>query len=1058
MNRQSKLRNRRSRALALLAALLSLVGLSALAATPALASPGVKVGLTAPEYIQPESGWVSALHVQNLATAPLQGNLTVRYTLPSGLVPFEPIPFGPQGADFFNGFACNTMGQVVECTADATGAPSGAMLAVREDARVEATVSGSLHGSIEVEGPAVGNPIVEPLDLTVGDAPFALKSLDVETESNPFFSASQAGAVPEEIDTTINILSQGRSNFDFPQSRGTYIPAPSESLRDVVTHLPPGLIGNPAVSRPLCTPAQLNTLTPRPEGGSIGVPPCPLQSQVGLFYLPLTDSLVPLWNVVPPRGYPAALGFWYYNTVTYLLPKLRPSDNGIDVVVKRSSNSIPLPRTEAVLWGVPADPSHANLRGTCLDNFIGYSPTYPCPFNGERKAFLRNPTSCPGTPLGWEIELDSFQHPGTFIRSATTTPAMEGCEKLPFDPSVSMAPTERVANSPSGLDVQIAMPQSSNPDGLAEADMKAATVVLPKGVTLNPASADGLAACSDEQLRLGLEGPSECPDASKLGTLELTTPLLEDPIEGSVYLRSQASQDPASGDLYRVALEIRSDERGVQIKLPGSLKVDPDTGRLTTSFDDLPQLPFESMRLHLKSGPRAPLTTPSSCGTYAAHAEFTGWNGKSVSFDPSFEIDQGCASTGFKPGFEAGAVDNTAGDFSPFTLRVTRDDGQPNISRIDATLPPGELAKLAGVGICPEGGAVGGTCPASSLLGSTTVGAGTGPDPLYLPQPGKAPTAVYLAGPYKGGPYSLVVKVPAQAGPFDLGTVAVRSAIEIDPTTTQVSVLSDPLPQIVGGVPVSYRDVRVNVDRPSFSLNPTSCEPHAVTGTIASNRGDVAHVSDRFQASDCASLGFKPRLALALKGAVRRGANPALTATLHMPKGANVARASVALPHSAFLDQSHIKTICTRVQFAADGGGGAGCPAGSVYGHARAFTPLLDRPLEGPVYLRSSNHNLPDLVASLDGAIHVDLSGRIDSFQGGIRTSFEAVPDAPVTKFVLAMQGGKKGLIQNSRNLCGSTSRADAKFDGQNGRAHDFRPLVKPTSCADTPRKKHRRG
>ena len=622
-------------------------------------------------------------------------------------------------------------------------------------------------------------------------------------------------------------------------------------------------------------------------------------------------------------------------------------------------------------------------------------------------------------------------------------PAPTGCDALPFDPKLLLAPDARGTQSPSGLDVDLSVPQSSSPGGLAQADVKRTTVRLPQGVSINPPSADGLQGCSDAQLGLGLEGSAECPDGSKLGTVKISTPLLDHSIGGSVFLRSQASSDPKSGDLYRLAIELRSDADGIDIKLPGSLAADPETGQLTSTFGGLPQLPFESLHLHFKTGPRAPLATPISCGTYRTHAELTSWSGKTVEIDSPFSIDQGCEAAVFKPGFQAGVANSTAGQFSPFSLRVTRDDGMPNISLIDTTLPEGELAKLAGVGVCSDAGAASGNCPASSLLGSATVGAGNGSNPLYLPQAGHSPTAVYLAGPYKGGPYSLVVKVPAQAGPFDLGTVAVRSALHIDPATTRASVASDPLPQIIGGVPVAYRDIRVNVDRPNFTVSPTSCEPKTVTATVASSTGGSADVSDRFQVADCAALGFKPKLALALKGGTTRGKNPALRATLTMPrKNANIDRASVALPHSEFLAQDHIRTVCTRVQFAAAGGGGEKCPPGSIYGKATASSPLLDRPLSGPVYLRSSSHPLPDLVVALDGEIHVDLVGRIDSKGGGIRTTFANVPDAPVSRFVLSMQGGRKGLLENSTNLCATSSRATAKFDGQNGRLSDTAPVL----------------
>ena len=367
-----------------------------------------------------------------------------------------------------------------------------------------------------------------------------------------------------------------------------------------------------------------------------------------------------------------------------------------------------------------------------------------------------------------------------------------------------------------------------------------------------------------------------------------------------------------------------------------------------------------------------------------------------------------------------------------------RDDGEQNLSRIQATLPPGLLARLAGVPLCSDAAAATGSCPPSSQVGATTVGAGPGTNPIYVPEPGKAPTAVYLAGPYKGAPYSLVVKVPAQAGPFDLGTVTVRNALNIDPGTTQVTAKSDPLPQILQGIPIAYRDVRVEVNRPGFTLNPTSCDPMKIDSTLTSIEGKTASPSARFQVAGCGELGFKPKLSIKLKGGTKRSDHPALTAVLKARKGdANIGRVSVALPHSEFLAQEHIRTVCTRVQFAAGAGNGAECPKGSIYGKASALTPLLDKPLRGPVYLRSSDNPLPDLVVALHGQVDFNLVGRIDSKNGGIRTTFGSVPDAPVSKFVLQMQGGRKGLLVNSTDLCAATNRAAVKLDAQNGKTAD---------------------
>jgi len=1033
--------------------------------TPGSASatgPALEFGSLIPEYVTPGKPMALWMFGQNVGDETLTGNLQIKYTFPAGVVPAAP----DEITTYAENPTCTQVGQTEECELDVephcvefapegecerevTGITPGSEFLLRDFVQVEAGAEGILTGQVEISGGGTGQTFTEPFSLDTGPPdPFSVRTFDVKVDDAPVYPASQAGATPREQHTAVSFTSEARTNLEFPNPTFT-ITAPTESFREVLVHVPPGLVGNPAATPIRCTPPELAG-----RMGATTIPACPPASQVGFVQI-MNGAIIPLYNMVPAYGTVAEFGFVYNGATIHIRARVRSSDHGIDIVTERAPSSIPVAKFNVKFWGVPADSSHDHLRTICLLHEHGYDGEVDehgkvCipQFVGSRNSFLRNPTSCTGAPLPWKIEVDTYQNPGTFVSKETNTPAIEGCDRLPFDPSVSLTPSDHSAHAASGFDVELAMPQEDAPDGLAEADLRSATVTLPQGVAINPAAADGLQACSDAQLGLGQDGPSQCPDASRIGSIELTTPLLEDPVGGSLFIRSQASKDPMSGELYRVAMEIRSDRFGLAIKLPGSLKADPITGQLTASFDDLPQLPFESAQLHLDSGPRAPLTTPSSCGTYTTHAVLTSWSGKTVPFDSSFQIDQNCSVPGFAPGFQAGVGGTTAGAFSPFVLRVTRNSGEPNLQRIEATLPEGELAKLAGVAVCPGEQAATGDCPAGSRVGGVTAGIGEGTSPLYLPQPGKAPTSVYLAGPYKGAPYSIVTKVPAQSGPFDLGTVLVRSALRIDPETVQATVVSDPLPQIFGGIPVAYRDVRVEIDRPGFTLNPTDCEATKVTGTIGSAAGDSASVADRFQASDCAALGFKPKLSITLRGKAHRAAYPALTAVLKMPRGgANIARTSVALPHSEFLAQEHLGTSCTRVEYNAGAGGGAECPKASIYGRARAISPLLDKPLEGPVYLRSNGgaRDLPDLVASLDGQIHVDLVGYVDSDPktGGLRTTFAKVPDAPVSKFVLRMPGGKKGLLRNSTNICRGTHRAIVKMAAQNGRIADSRPLVR---------------
>jgi hypothetical protein len=501
-------------------------------------------------------------------------------------------------------------------------------------------------------------------------------------------------------------------------------------------------------------------------------------------------------------------------------------------------------------------------------------------------------------------------------------------------------------------------------------------------------------------------------------------------------------------------LVIDDPESGLFIKLPGKIDPDPKTGQLTVSFPQNPQTPVEDLEMHFFGGTHAALKTPSTCGVHAVTSAMTPWTapeGETKTPSSSFTLTNGpdggaCPQAGAAApnqfSFTAGTTERTAKAFAPFNLKLSRADGTQQLKQIEATLPKGLLGKLAGIPYCSDAALASASsksghseqsspsCPAASQVGSVDVGAGAGATPFY------ASGKVYLAGPYKGAPLSLAVVTPAVAGPFDLGSVVVRNALDVDPETAQVKAVSDPLPMILRGIPLNLRSVALKMDRPDFTLNPTNCDPMSIAGQATSVFERNVALSSPFQVDECARLGFKPKLSLNLKGGTKRGSHPALTAVLKArPGDANIGRTSVALPHSEFLAQNHIKTICTRVQFAA-----STCPAGSVYGKARAFSPLIDQPLEGPVYLRSSSHALPDLVVALKGQIDVDLVGRIDSIKGGIRTTFEQVPDAPVSKFVLRMQGGAKGLLENSRNLCKSTHKATVEMDAQNAKSYDTRP------------------
>ncbi|HEX4463285.1 MAG TPA: hypothetical protein VH042_01440 [Solirubrobacterales bacterium] len=820
--------------------------------------------------------------------------------------------------------------------------------------------------------------------------------------------------------------------------------------------MPAGLTGNPnAVSS--CSMLQLMSTdveTPGNEGS------CPQDSQVGVTEVILfnqeggAQSLIePIFNMEPPGGgdVVARLGFYAKFFPTLINLRVRSeSDYGLTASLEGVGSLIPLLSATTTIWGVPADESHDPLRITSYEALhCGGSPC-TAPNEEPRHSglvpapFLSNPTQC-GVPQRFGLTAISYLDPSLSAAQEVQLPGLTGCEKIGFSPSFSATPTSSQADSPTGLDVELGIPQDETAKGRSTSQLRDAKVVLPRGMTIAADAADGLQGCTAEQAGYKSTTTASCPAAAKIGSAEIDVPALAHPIEGAVYQRT-----PEPGHLFRIWLV--ADELGVHIALPGEIELDPRTGQVTSLFLETPRDPVRDFKLHFKSGPRAPLATPSSCGTYFTHYELSPWSGTApASGDASMAIDAGCDTGHFEPRLSAGSIDSSAGSYSPFVTELTRRSGEQNIAGLGVALPRGVLAKAAGVVHCEGAAAEIGNCPAGSQVGTIEVASGPGSNPLWIPQVGKAPTAVYLSGPYQGSPYGLVFKVPAQAGPFDLGTVVVRAGIDVDPESAQVSVRSNPLPQFLEGVPVSYRTIEVDIDRDRFALNPTNCSQKQTEAHLTSAQGAAATATSPYRVLGCGELGFKPKLALKLGGSTRRGGNPALTATLTTRAGdANIARAQVALPRSEFLDQSHIQTICTRVQFAADA-----CPAASVYGRAKAWTPLLDHPLAGPVYLRSSKHTLPDLVADLRGDIEVVLDGRIDSIKGEIRSTFEAVPDAPVTKFVLAMRGGKRSLLENSTDLCAATHRADAAFTGQNGKRTNLHPSLR-IACKREARKQRK--
>jgi hypothetical protein len=865
---------------------------------------------------------------------------------------------------------------------------------------------------------------------TFGINSFSFEVLD--KEGRPY---TQAGGHPYEWRTEF------RLNTTASHVLGRELEAADGNVRDVETELPPGLIAG-AAAIPACSRYL------------VAVGECNPSTQVGEFVVVNAQDEhfeVPLYNVVPPAGIPVELGATVKNLVrVYIDGNVRTGgDYGATAKVLSASADDNVKGARVSIWGVPQDPSH-NERRVCPvqgeETPIGREP---CPPAGPEVPLLTNPTSCPGAPLAARMRADSWQQPGDFVSAETQIPATTNCEALDFTPSLSITPDTSLADSPSGLDLNLEVPQNESPAGLATSALRDTEVVLPEGVSVSPSAANGLEACSEAQVGLHTAEAPQCPNGSKIGTVEVTSPLLANHLTGGVYIARQ-DENPFHSLL---AMYITAEADGARVKLAGQVEADPLTGQLTTTFEENPQLPFSDLRLQLFDGPHAALRTPLGCGNFTTQTSLTFWArpGEPLPFSSSFPVTS-CPNPGFAPKFTAGTENPVAGTYSPFDLRISREDGNQELAGLETTLPPGLIGSLKGVPYCPDSvlasiSSTEGTgvaqeqhpsCPAASQVGTVTVGAGPGSQPFFT-QAGRA----YLAGPYKGAPLSLAVVAPAVAGPFDLGSVVVRNALRVDPQTTQITTVSDPLPRILHGIPLDLRDIRVDLDRPNFTLNPTSCEPKTISASISSTEGQTVHPTEHFQVGDCGALGFAPRLKLSLKGSTKHAGHPALKAVLTYPKEgayANIARAQVNLPHSEFIDQGNLDKTCTRPVLLA-----GNCPATSIYGRARAWTPLLDKPLEGPVYLVGGfGYKLPALVAELDGQIRVFLVGRVDSGRNhGIRNTFEAVPDAPVEKFELQLKGGTKySLLENSENLCAKPQRAIAKFIGQNGAVDRMKPLI----------------
>lgn len=937
-------------------------------------------------------------------------------------------------------------------------------------------------------GTLASESLTTPLTVSAVAAPFGVedRGYKLQPENEAGLPEPNAGAHPFALTTTLNLNQtletlKKEGNPEFPAA-----PALLKSLR---FNLPPGVLGNVTVV-PHCEDADFGTLNSQsinqcPEDTAIGVARVTLLEPINFT---LVTATVPVFNLAPKDGEPARFGFVAKHVPVVLDTRVRTGgagapgegDYGVEVSVSEVTELAQLLGSEVTLWGTPGDERHNESRGwACLANGELVNHEIPCgPATPNTTAFLTMPTSCPESPLrttvageSWPFKAATEPGPGQVatLEGSFAFAAFQDCGALPFSPSIKLKPTTTEGSTPTGLEVDVHVPQDTTRESgkRAEAAVRSTTVTLPEGVQLSPAAADGLEACSESQI--GYEGPGSssdpysegtpeplrfngepphCPDASKVGTVRVKTPLLKNELEGAVYLAAQNANP--FGSLVALYIAAEDKESGVRVKIAGEVKLDGATGQITSTFVETPQVPFEDFVVDFNSGPRASVSTPQACGNYTTGASFAPWStGAAVgssSAPGEFQVTSGpggsaCANPQpFAPGFTAGSSVLQAGAFTPFTLTITRPDADQALKSVSVTLPPGAAAMLSSATLCPEQQANEGACGPDSLIGHATASSGYGPDPFTV-----TGGRVYITGPYGGAPFGLSIVTPAVAGPFNLGNVVVRSAIFVDKATAAVTI-NTTLPTIVqgvgqasSGIPLQLQRINVVVDRPNFEFNPTSCTPMSINGTLGGANGASAPVSAPFQVANCGPLRFHPTLTASTRGNASKPNGASLTVKVSSSPGqANIAKTRLVLPIALPSRLTTIQKACPDAIFEANP---AVCDEGSNIGTATAHTPVLKSPLTGPAYLVShGNAAFPDVEFVLQGeGITLILDGQTDIKKGITTSTFNAVPDAPVTTFETVLPEGPHSALTSNVpeskhfNLCGTSLVMPTTITGQNG-------------------------
>ncbi len=1013
----------------------------------------------------------------NVGGGPTTEPVTIADTVPQGLKPrhmlgenLEPAP-GYKENGF--GWACSAV--ITTCTYSDVVQP-GATLAVVVELEVT-SARGVVTNAVKVTGGGVA-PIAtsKPLTLsnTVEGPPgaFGIAAVGFAARDASGLVDTLAGDHPYGLTTTVNL----NTNIE-TSAGGEHTFADVEPVKDLAVYLPLGFLGDPTAAA-RCTELQLIA-----KGGRFETE-CPPDSRVGTVVLfaesAVLSSLEPanqavvsaVYNMVPDDGYPAQFGFKVFGKAAPLYASV-----------------VRTPAGYALRVAAPGIPRAINFEGAAL-TFFG-DPNAADGEPSSPQAFFTNPEDCSVNPLTTRVEVDPWSAPGHWSSAETVAyPQIAGCDLLQFEPTVELHPEVTQAEAPSGYEIDIKVPQNLDRFPLlATPQLKNVTMTLPAGMTLSPGGGDGLTGCpatgpqgidmptgggtpseAGEGEAIGADGMTHlvaghCPLSSQIGTVKIATPVLESPLEGHVYVaqpqcggQGQAectTADATDGNLFGLYLE--AEGSGVVVKLAGSVSADPATGQLTARFRENPQLPFSELSLHLKGGGRAPLANPRQCGATSAGADLVPWSApvtpdavvSSSAFSVSWDGSGGAcpATLPFTPGVTGGVTNVVAGHFSPFTLTVTRGDRQQDLARLQVKMPAGLLGMLSKVTLCGEPQAQQGTCGEASQVGTTSIEVGPGSQPLGVKG------RVYLTGPYKGAPFGLSVVVPAVAGPFNLGDVVVRARIDIDPETSAITVTSDPLPQVLDGVPLRIQTLNVAVEREGFMFNPTSCTAKQIATTVEAEQGASASLSTPFAVEGCKALPFSPKFSVSTQARTSKKNGASLDVKVASGPGqANIGKVVVSLPKQLPARLTTLQKACTEATFAQNP---AMCPAASDVGTAKAVTPVLGEPVTGPAYLVSrGGAAFPNLVVILEGqGIRLDLVGNTDIKKSITTSTFDSVPDAPISSFELKLPEGPHSVLASNLSakaegsLCGVKLVMPTTITGQNGAQVKQTTKIAVTGC-----------